>query len=322
MKHTPFIAAGFIAAFVSPALAQETWNFANAYPATEYQSEAMQMFADLTRERTDGDLDITVHHGGSLFGNAEILQSTRDGLVQMGTQLMTNLGRENSLWELDGIPFFVTGYEDARALWEAQRAPLTAELENTGLHLLYAIPWPVQGFFFTEEVKSMSDIDGMPMRAYNPSTTRLAELMGAEPTTVQMTEAPQAFATGLVKAMNTAPTSGVVYSAWDFTDYYYKTDAWLPKQMVFVNSAAFNGLSAEQQTLLTEVAMEVEDWGWKRSQELVAEAEKTLADNGMTIVIPEGELAASFDEIGDTMLEEWMSGADEQAKAVVGAVTK
>lgn len=322
MKYTAFIAASLAASLAPPLQAQESWNFANAYPATEYQSEAMQMFADLARERTDGSLDITVHHGGSLFENAEILQSTRDGLVQMGTQLMTNLGRENSLWELDGIPFFVTGYDGARALWDAQREPLTAELKKTGLHLLYAVPWPVQGFFFTDEVKTMADIDGIPMRAYNPSTTRLAELMGAEPTTVQMTEAPQAFATGLVKAMNTAPTSGVVYSAWDFTDYYYKTDAWLPKQMVFVNSAAYDALPAEQQSLLTEIAMEVEDWGWSHSQELVSEAEKTLADNGMTIVVPEGDLAASFDKIGETMLEEWMAGADDQAKAVASAIAK
>ena len=79
------IAAGVGAAMISfGAQAQEfTWNLANHYPATEFQSEAMQMFADSLRESTGGRLDITTHHGGSLFANPVVLESTRNGLVEM-----------------------------------------------------------------------------------------------------------------------------------------------------------------------------------------------------------------------------------------------
>lgn len=313
------VAAGLAATFItSGAYAQEfQWNLANAYPASEFQSEAMQMFADKMREVTDGRLDITTHHGGSLFANPVVLESTRNGLVEMGSELMTNLGRENPLWELDGIPFFVTSYADAKVLWDVTREPLTEELAKSGVRLLYAVPWPSQGFFFDREINSLADVDGLSMRAYNPSTTRLTELMGAEPTTVQITEMQQAFATGLISSFNTAPTSGVVYKAWEYTDFYYKTDAWLPKLMVFVREDVYQTLPDDIKAQVAEVAMEVEAWGWEQSEAKVTEAEKTLADNGMTVAPPSEELAAELAEVGETMVADWLANAGEDGKAVV-----
>jgi TRAP-type transport system periplasmic protein len=300
------------------AQAQEfQWNLANHYPANEFQSEAMQMFADRMREVSGGRLDITTHHGGALFANPVVLESTRNGLVEMGSELMTNLGRENPLWELDGIPFFVTSYADAKVLWDVTREPLTEELAKSGVRLLYAVPWPSQGFFFDREITSLADVKGLSMRAYNPSTTRLAELMGAVPTTVQITEMQQAFATGLISSFNTAPTSGVVYKAWEYTKFYYKTDAWLPKLMVFVREDVYQTLPDDIKQQMQEVAMEVEAWGWEQSEAKVAEAEKILADNGMTVTPPSDTLKAELAEVGKTMVDEWLQKAGPEGEAVV-----
>ncbi len=311
--------AGFLATVgVNAANAQDfKWNLANAYPASEFQSEAMQMFADRMREVSGGKVDITTHHGGSLFANPVVLESTRNGLVEMGAELMTNLGRENPLWELDGIPFFVTSYDDAKVLWDVTREPLTAELAKSGIRLLYAVPWPSQGFFFDREINSLADVNGLSMRAYNPSTTRLAELMGAVPTTVQITEMQQAFATGLISSFNTAPTSGVVYKAWEYTDNYYKTDAWLPKLMVFVREDAYQNLPDDLKQMMLDVAAEAEAWGWEQSESKVISAEKTLADNGMKVAPPSEQLAAELSAIGDTMVQDWLMKAGASGEAVV-----
>lgn len=313
------IAAGAFAAFTMAGAqaAEFNWNLANAYPASEFQSQAMQMFADKMREVTNGELDITTHHGGSLFANPVVLESTRNGLVEMGAELMTNLGRENPLWELDGIPFLVTSYADAKVLWDVTREPLTTELAKSGVRLLYAVPWPSQGFFFDREINSLADVKGLSMRAYNPSTTRLAELMGAVPTTVQITEMQQAFATGLISSFNTAPTSGVVYKAWEYTDHYYKTDAWLPKLMVFVREDVYQTLPAEMQQQVQDVAKEVEAWGWAQSEAKVTEAEKILADHGMSVVKPSAELAEELNEVGETMVKDWIAKAGDAGKAAI-----
>ncbi len=40
----------------------------------------------------------------------------------------------------------------------------------------------------------------MKWRAYSPATARIAELVGAQPVTVQAAELPQAMATGVVES--------------------------------------------------------------------------------------------------------------------------
>jgi TRAP-type C4-dicarboxylate transport system substrate-binding protein len=301
-----------------PAQAQTfDWNFANAYSPGEFLSEEMQGFADRLRDRSNGAINIEMHHAGSLFPNTEILQATRSGFVQLGTQLMTNLGRENALWEVDGIPFLVNSYEEGKLLWEVSRPRLEALLAESGLRLLYAAPWPSQGFFFDREVNTLADIRGLPKRAYNPSTTRLAELMGTTPTTVQITEMPQAFATGLIRGLNTSPTTGVLYTAWEYTTHFYNANAWLPKQMIFMREDAFQSLPVELQALVLEEAAIAEARTWERSEELVSTAVATLAENGMTIVVPSGQLAEEFAAIGETMLSEWLANADAEAAEVV-----
>jgi len=321
MKSMALASAMLVTSWL-PASAQTTWNFANAYAATEFVSEGFDMFAKQVAEGSNGELEIVLHHGGSLFPNAEILQATRDGLVDVGTQLMTNLGRENALWDLDGQPFFVTSYDDAKKLWGLSRPRMEELLAESGLKMLFAAPWPTQGFFTKRQVNSLDDVKGMTMRAYTPSTTRLAQLMGATPTTVQMTEVAQAFATGLIDSLNTSPTSGVIYSLWDFAPFYLKTDAWIPKQMVFVRQDAFDALSPETQKTVLKASAVAEAWIWERSETMVEEAEAELVKNGITLGRPEGKLAEDLNGIGQALIQEWMANADEQAKAVVEQMQK
>lgn len=320
--RTILAATALTAASLLPATAQTTWNLANAYDPTQFHSEGYELFARKVEEGTKGNLKIVVHHSGSLFPNTEVLQATRSGLLDVGSQLMANLSRENPLWELDGIPFFATSYEDARKLWDLSRPRLEALLAESGLRLLFAAPWPGQGFFFKEEVKTLADVEGMTMRAYNPSTTRMAELMGATATTVQMTEVPQAFATGLIDAVNTSPTSAIAYKMWEFAPYYLKADAWLPKQMVFVREARFQALSPEDQQVVLDASAEIEEWLWVKSEELVAEAEKTLVDNGSILSRPEGQLQEELRGVGQAMIDEWLVNADDEAKAIVSEMQK
>ena len=64
------------------------------------------------------------------------------------------------------------------------------------------------------------------------------------PTQVEAGDIPTAFATGRVSAMMTSPLStGVSSQAWDYTSVYVDVNAWLPKNVVFVNTEAFEALA-------------------------------------------------------------------------------
>ena len=63
------------------------------------------------------------------------------------------------------------------------------------------------------------------------------ELAGAVPTTVQAAEVSQAFATNLVSAMLTSSSTGVSSKAWEFSKYYYDTNAWHPRNVMSLISS-------------------------------------------------------------------------------------
>jgi TRAP-type C4-dicarboxylate transport system substrate-binding protein len=319
------IAAAALVAFGLPGLAaaqQHRMNLADAYPQTEFINQNMQKWGEEIRAATNGAVQINMHFAGSLFKNPDIKRAVQTGQVEFGTQLMQNLGPEKRLFELDGLPFFVNSYDEGEKLWQISRPALSAYLEKQGLRLLYAAPWPSQGFFFKKEVNSLADISGERQRAYNEMTSSLARYMHTVPTTVQMTELTQAMTTGTIQLFNTSPTSAVVFKAWEFTSHFYDTNAWLPKQMVFVNEAAFKKLPPQAQEAILKASATADKRGWEMSRQKVDEARKELAAKGMKVVKPGPKLQAEFDKIGEQMLNDWLQKADDDGKKVVAEFRK
>jgi len=296
---------------------QHRMNLADAYAPTEFINQNMQKWAEEIKAATNGAVQINMHFTGSLFKNPEIKRAVQTGQAEFGTQLMQNLGTEKRLFEVDGLPFLVRDYDEGIKLWEISRPALSAYLEKQGLRLLYAAPWPSQGFFFKKEVNSLADIAGQRQRAYNEMTSSLAKYMNTVPTTVQITELPQAMTTGTVQLFNTSPTSGVVFKVWEFTTHFYDTNAWLPKQMVFVNEAAFKKLPANAQQAILAASKTADKRGWDMSRQQVDEARKQLAEKGMKVVKPSPKLQAELNKIGESMRSDWLQKADDDAKAVV-----
>jgi len=71
-------------------------------------------------------------------------------------------------------------------------------LAAQGIKILYAVAWPPQGIYTKKQLNSVADMKGLKWRAYNPATTRIAAMVGAQPLTIQAAELSQALATGVV----------------------------------------------------------------------------------------------------------------------------
>ena len=316
---TTLTIAGTLSVAATGAFAQTAWDMPTPYGDSIFHTQNIMQFADDVREATGGSLDITVHSAGSLFGHPEIKDAVRRQLAPIGEVLISRLSNENPLYELDSIPFLASSYEDARKLWDVSEEAVAELLAEEGLMLLFAVPWPPQGIYAGVEVTDASQMEGVRFRAYNAATERLATLMGAVPTQVEAGDIPTAFSTGRVDAMITSPSTGVSSQAWDFVSVYHDTRAWLPKNMVFVNMAAFEALSADEKTALLEAAEAAEARGWEMSEAETVTQTQTLADNGMTVVEPSADLAAQLEGIGQTMTAEWLQNAGDAGQAIIDA---
>jgi TRAP-type transport system periplasmic protein len=128
--------------------------------------------------------------------------------------------------------------------------------------------------------------------------------------------------TGVVNANITSGATGVDTKAWEHVKYYYDTQAWLPKNVVFVSKKAFDALDKPSQDAVLKAAADAEARGWKDSEEKAKQYLETLAKNGMTVGPPSATLKADLKKMGDTMTADWVKNAGADGQAIVDAFRK
>lgn len=301
------------------AVGQTTWQMPTAYPDTNFQTKLTNGFAKEVAAATDGALLITVHSNGSLIKHPDIKRAVQTGQVPIGELLSSVQANESTLFAFDSNPFLATTYDEQRKLWMAAKGPLEKRLNKQGLTLLYSVPWPPQGLYTKAPIESLADLKGMKFRTYSPVTSRLAELAGAVPTTVQVPEVPQAFRTGLVDIMLTAASTGVDTQAWDYLNYFYDVRASMPHNIVIAKTSVLDKLDPAVRDKVMKIAAETEQRGWEASQKDHAVMVETMRKNGIKIEQPSAKLVAEFQAIGKTITEEWIKRTGDDGAAIVSA---
>jgi TRAP-type C4-dicarboxylate transport system substrate-binding protein len=183
--------------------------------------------------------------------------------------------------------------------------------------LLYTVPWPPQGIFTNRTLNSASDMKGLKWRAYSPATSKIAELVAAQPVTVQAAEVSQALATGVIDSYMSSGATGYDSKTYEHLKHFYDTQAWLPKNAVIVNRAAFNALDKPSQAAVLKAAADAETRGWKVSEEKTGWYLDQLRQKGMSIDKPSEHLTADMRKVGNVMLAEWLRKAGVDGKKVI-----
>ncbi|MCR9257142.1 MAG: TRAP transporter substrate-binding protein [Alphaproteobacteria bacterium] len=316
-NFTVSAAALGLAMGLSSAASAEKWDMPLAYSATNYHSQIAAEFAAEVTEKTGGKLEIVTHPSGSLFGGAEIFSAVRRGLAPIGERLVSALSNENPIYEMDSIPFLATSFPEAKALYAAQKPALTKLLDDANLVFLYSGPWPPQGFYSKVQAGSKAELKGLKFRAYNATTSRVAELMGMLPTKIEAAELSQAFATGVAESMISSGSTGYDRKLWEHVDYFYDVRAWLPRNMVFVNKDAWEGLDEATQGIILDAAATAESKVWAKSEELADYYLEQFTKEGMTVGDAPAGLKADFQAAGQVLLDEWKEKAGDDGAALL-----
>ena len=309
-------ATALTAAAAAPGLA-ETWDMPMAYAGSNFHSATGAEFGECVTTGTGGEIEIETHPSGALFGGGDIKRAVQTGQVPIGERLLSAHQNEDPIFGVDSIPFLATSFEQADDLWEAAKPTMDALMAEQNLKLLYSVPWPPQGLYFKEAKESVADMEGVKFRSYNAATARLAELTGMLPVQIEAAEISQAFATGVAEAMISSGATGYDRKVWESLGYFYEVDAWLPRNYVFANLDAWEGLSQANRDVILGCAALAEYAGTSRAKEYTQFTLGELAANGMTVAPPSDQMAAELKEIGETMTAEWLEDAGEEGAAIV-----
>jgi TRAP-type C4-dicarboxylate transport system substrate-binding protein len=324
MKHMTRFGLSLAGALLlaAPALAQTKWNLPAAYPPDNFHTENLNAFAKDVADATGGKLQVTVHANASLFKAPEIKRAVQTGQAQVGEVLMSLHENEDPVYGLDVVPFLATSFDQAKKLWDVQKPAIEKKFASQGLMLLFAVPWPPQGIFAKKDINTVEDLKGVKWRSYNPGTARIAELVGAQPVTVQAADLPQALATGVVNTFMTSGATGYDSKVWESLTHFYDTQAWIPKNLTFVNKAAFDALDKPTQEAVLKAAKTAEERGWKTAQEKTKWYVDQMTAKGMKIQPPSAELKAGLQKVGEQLTQDWLKKAGPDGQAIIDSYRK
>lgn len=321
-RRTVLATAACLAIGVTTAGAQTTWNLPAAYPANNPHSENLVAFAKDVEAATGGKLKITVHPNASLFKAPEIKRAVATGQAQMGEVLLSIHENEDPLFGVDVVPFLATSFPEAMKLYKASKPAIEKKLAAQGLKLLFAVPWAPQGIYAKKDLNSIADMKGLKWRAYNVGTTRIGELVGAQPVTIQAAELPQALATGIVDSFISSGGTGYDSKVWETLTHFYDVQAWIPKNFTFVNKAAFDALDKPTQEAILKAAATAETRGWKAWEDKTNWYLGELKAKGMKVQPPSAALKEGFQKIGAQLTDDWLKKAGADGKALLDAYKK
>lgn len=319
MRFTAALAVVMLVAALAggSALAQTKWDMPVGYAETSFKTINDRAFADDVKRLSGGKLLITVHPNQVLFKMPEIKRAVQTGQVPLAEFFLSAYGNEDPMYEVDAIPFLIEGYEGARKLYQAQKPFLEARFSRQGLRLLWSDPFPAQNFYTVQPLTDPAQFKGLKFRAQNPVVSRLAELLGAVPVTIQQPEVPQAFLSGVVNIMMTSTALGVETSAWEYSKYYYVTNAMYVKTAVITNERAFKALPANLREAVLKAAKAAEERGWEMCQKNEREGEKTLAAKGITVGKASPAVMQALRKASEPLVENWLKKAGSDGAALV-----
>jgi TRAP-type transport system periplasmic protein len=297
------------------AQAQTVWKLATGYRAESFHGQNLLQFATDVAA-APGGLRIELHANNSLFKLNEIAGAVRSAKVECGETIMSSLIKEMPTAGADSVPFVVRSFADAQRLWKYQRPLIEKRFAAVGLRPLMAVPWPPQGLYTSKPITRASDLRGTRMRTYNPTTERIAQLLGATPVDVPMVQVRQALAEGRIDCMITSAVTGVENQVWEHIKHYHEINAWFPKNITFANARAFDALSNDTQRSVLRAAGAAETRGWAASEKAAADSVDELRRRGMKIErIPAG-LLADIKRLGERFSLEWIKDVGVDANEI------
>ncbi|MDB5371952.1 MAG: TRAP-type C4-dicarboxylate transport system, substrate-binding protein [Belnapia sp.] len=290
---------------------QTRWVMATPYAEANFHTRNVRAFLADLEQASQGRLVVQAHHNGSLLPMAQIKRGVQTGQVQLGEVLLSVFGNEDPFFEADSVPFLADTWAGAEALHAATEPFIRARLERQGLTLLYMVHWNSQGFYTKAPLTSIEELRGTRFRTFNNLTTRFAELLGAQPVTVQVPDIPQAFATNLVGVLFTSAQTGVDASAWDFARNFLDVGGMRPRNAIFANARALAALDPAMRQAVLEAAKRAETRGAAMSRAAENEMLEKLRSHGMAISAAPPAMQAQLREIGARQTQDWLARAGE-----------
>ncbi len=254
-----------------------------AYPAT---AGAIH-FAELVKERSDGRIIIEVHTGGTLGGNeATIVEELQFGGVDAARLNISPVAEVATMLNLLQMPFLFSSMEHMHKVIDSDiGAEMLASVDGTqmvGLALYEAGQRNI--YNSVRPINSLDDLKGMKIRVPNNQLMLdTFNALGANATPLSITEVYSALQTGVIDGAENNFPSYQQMSHYEVANYLTLNGHTAPPEILVFSEKSFNRLSAEDQALIRQAALDSVAYQREVFNKTEAEANAIVTSGGSTI---------------------------------------
>jgi tripartite ATP-independent transporter DctP family solute receptor len=219
---------------------------------------AMNIFAELVEEKTNGEIVVEVYANAQLGQEPETIEQAQTGVVEfarVNSVVLAEVAPEIGVFTL---PYVFANWDHKYRVLDGEIGQAALDsLEDVGLMAFAYMDAGTRNFYTTEPVRSLADLQGMKIRV-QPSeiSIRMVELLGAVPTPMNYGEVYSALQTGVIDGAENDYVSYYTSSHYEVAPYYSLDGHLSPPAILLMNKATYDSLSPEHQTAIREAAIE------------------------------------------------------------------
>lgn len=276
----------------TPADAAKTIKISHQFPGGtidqgDFRDRLCRVFAQEVEKRTNGELKFEVYPSGSLVKAKQQFNALSMGSLDMTLYPLAYSGGQIPETNLTLMPTLVTSY-DQGLRWKT--APigkeLTRILDENGVKILTWV-WQAGGIVSKDKAILMpDDIKGLKARGAGKSMDEMLAAAGAAITSIPSNEVYNALQQGVLDAAVTSSGSLVSFRLYEqakhVTTARDKT-FWFMFEPLLISKATFDGLTPEQQKIVTEVGASMEAFAIAEAKKDDEEVAKAYAAGGATV---------------------------------------
>ena len=243
---------------VAGSAAAENWRAWNIHHDGHPNTAAMDRFAELVAEKTDGEVTVDVFHGGVLGSQPDALEQVRIGAIEVGNFNLGPIGPMVKEANLVSLPFIFKSVPHMFRVLEGEAGDIIADaMGEAGLLPIAWIDAGARSFYAQKAISTPADVEGLKIRVMNNDLyTAMISAMGGNPSPMAFSEVQQALKTGVVDgAENNFPSFKNV-GHYEVTSHYSLSEHLIIPECICVNTTKFNALSPELQSAVRAAAEE------------------------------------------------------------------
>lgn len=216
-------------------------------------------FARLVKERTNGEIDIHVHHNGELGGSPQLAEGVRLGTIDIIITGTPYWSRFEPVLNVLDLPYIFDSHEHAHIV--ADNDIGTELLNRLRKHRVQGLAAYEIGFRNVTNskgpIRTPEDLKGMKIRVSpNKAHTLAFKLLGANPVAMSFTEVYLALQTGAVDGQENPVHIIATGRLSEVQKYLSLTQHAYSMSLIAMNLGKFDGLTKEQQKILIDTAHE------------------------------------------------------------------